>query len=79
VRQSIAGARPAFALLGATDRLGVHYAPHGHTFNDDDWAALLDFADWHLRAKPTTRRFDHFPSEAELDAALQRPAGPTRR
>jgi hypothetical protein len=76
VRRSLAGARPAYALFGAADRLGVNYAPHGHTFNDDDWNALLDFADWHLLGKPVARRFDRFPTEAELDAALARaPAG----
>lgn len=76
VRQSIEGARPAYALFGASDRLGVHYAPHGHTFNADDWSALLAFADHHLLGKATERRFDRFPTEAELDAALARTAAP---
>lgn len=73
VRQSILGARPAYALLGAPDRLGVHFAPHGHAFTADDWTALLDFFDKH-RGKPIERAFDRFPTEQELDAALQRPA-----
>ncbi|WP_414660581.1 alpha/beta hydrolase family protein [Horticoccus sp. 23ND18S-11] len=73
VRQSILGAKPAYALFDATHRLGVNYAPHGHTFNADDWSALLDFADRHLGGKPITRRFDRFPTAAELDAALARP------
>lgn len=72
VKQSLAGARPAYALFGAEDRLGVNYAPHGHTFNADDWSALLDFADRHLRGRPIERRFDRFPTDAELDAALAR-------
>ena len=72
VRQSIAAARPAYELFGASDRLAAHYAPHAHAFTNDDWAALLDFADWHLRGKKTDRTFNRFPSEAELDAALQR-------
>lgn len=72
VRQSILGAKPAYALFDATHRLGVNYAPHGHTFNADDWSALLDFADRHLGGKPITRRFDRYPTEAELDAALAR-------
>ena len=69
VRQSILGARPAYALFGATDRLGVNYAHHGHAFTADDWMAMLDFFDMHLRGRPLTRTFDRFPTEAELDAA----------
>ena len=70
VRQSMLGARPAYALLGAPDRLGVNFAHHGHAFTPDDWAAMLDFFDRHLRGKPTDRSFDRFPTEQELDAAL---------
>jgi len=61
IRQSILGARPAYALYGATDRLGVNYAPHAHAFTSDDWAAMLDFADKHLLGKPLPRTFDRFP------------------
>ncbi len=70
VRQSILGARPAYALLGAPDRLGVNFAGHGHAFTSDDWTAMLDFFDKHLGGKPTDRPFDRFPTEQELDAAL---------
>lgn len=70
VRQSILGAQPAYALLGAAEKLGVNYAPHGHAFTADDWSALLDFADKHLLGKSSPRTFDRFPTEAELDAAL---------
>jgi hypothetical protein len=72
VRQSLLGAKPAFALFGAEKKLAAHYAPHGHTFNADDWAALLDFADWHFTGKKPARAFDRYPTEAELDAALAR-------
>ncbi|MEO6243815.1 MAG: hypothetical protein ABIQ12_00145 [Opitutaceae bacterium] len=72
VRQSILGAKPAYALFGAADKLGVNYAPHGHTFNADDWSALLAFADQHLLGKRSGRTFDRFPSETELDDALAR-------
>ena len=75
VRQSILGAQPAYALLGATDRLGVNFAPHGHAFTAEDWTAMLDFFDKHRRGKPIERTFDRFPTDQELDAALQRPAG----
>ena len=61
VRQSMLGARPAYALFGAADKLGVNYAKHGHAFTEEDWTALLDFADRHLRGKKIDRRFDQFP------------------
>ncbi len=76
VRQSILGARPAYALFGAQDRLGVNFARHGHAFTPDDWTAMLDFFDKHLRGKPTDRPFDRFPTEQELDAALASAAAP---
>ena len=71
VRASFDGAKPAYALFGADApaRLGVHYAHHGHAFTAEDWTALLDFADQQLRGKKSDRRFDRFPSEAELDSA----------
>ncbi len=72
VRQSILGAKPAYALFNAQDRLGVNYARHGHAFTADDWTAMLDFFDKHLRGKPLNRTFDRFPTEEELDAALAR-------
>jgi hypothetical protein len=75
VRQSVLGARPAYALFGAEARLGVNFAPHGHAFTPDDWTAMLDFFDKHQRGKAIDRTFDRYPTEQELDAALQRPAG----
>jgi hypothetical protein len=77
VRQSILGARPAYAPFNATDRLGVNYANHGHAFTAEDWTAMMDFFDEHLRGKKSGRSFDRFPTEAELDAAAK--AAPTRR
>jgi hypothetical protein len=69
VRQTFLGARPAYALFGAEDKMGVNYAKHGHAFTQDDWNALLDFADKHLRGMKVDRSFDRFPTDAELDAA----------
>jgi hypothetical protein len=69
VRQSFLGARPAYALFGAEDRLGVNYSHHGHAFTADDWTAMLDFFDKHLRGKPVARTFGRFPTEQELDSA----------
>lgn len=72
VRQSMLGAAPAYALFGAEDHLGVSYAKHGHAFTAEDWTALMDFADKHLLGKTVDRKFDRFPSEAELDSAAAR-------
>lgn len=65
LRQAVNGARPAFELLGVPQRLGVHYAEHRHALADEDWAALLDFADARLSGKPVSRRFDQFPDAAK--------------
>lgn len=45
VKQSIQGARPAYALLGVPGRITVHYSEHGHAFTAEDWTAMLDFFD----------------------------------
>jgi hypothetical protein len=76
VRQSMLGARPAYTLLGAADRLGVNFAHHGHAFTPDDWTAMLDFFDTHLRGTRSDRTFDRFPTEQEPDAALAASKGP---
>jgi hypothetical protein len=71
VRASFEGAEPAYALLGASGRLGVHYSHHGHAFNAEDWTALLNFTDRHLLGK-RDNVFDWFPSDADLEAAAKR-------
>lgn len=63
VRQSILGAQSVYALFGAKDRLGVNYAKHGHAFTAEDWTAMMDFFDKHLRGKKIDRVFDRFPAE----------------
>lgn len=71
VKQAILSARPAYELLGAGSKLGVHYAKHGHTMDAQDWTAMLDFADLHLSGKASERRFDQFlpePAPAVLTA-----------
>ncbi|HEX2862434.1 MAG TPA: hypothetical protein VHN79_12380 [Lacunisphaera sp.] len=68
VRQSFLGAQPVYELLGAPDRLGVHYSHHGHAFTAEDWTALMNFTDRHLLGKRDFT-FDWFPSDADLDAA----------
>jgi hypothetical protein len=70
VHQSFMGARPAYALLGAANHLGVNYANHGHAFTAEDWTAMMDFFDKYLLGKPVDRTFTKVPTEKELDEAL---------
>ena len=70
VRHSILGAQPAYELFGAKDRLGMHYSHHAHAFTQEDWTAMMDFADKNLRGMKVDQTFDRFPTEAELDAAV---------
>jgi rhamnogalacturonan endolyase len=72
VRHSILAARPAYEFVGAVDRLGVNYAKHGHAFTQDDWNAMLDFADKHLRGMKVDRSFDQFLPESQADATQPR-------
>lgn len=55
VRLTLRSSLPAYALYGATDRVGLHVARHGHTFDEQDWSAMLDFADQKLLGRPSTR------------------------
>jgi hypothetical protein len=64
VRGSFAGAAPVYALLGASDKLGVNYAPRAHAVTAEDWSALFDFADSALAGRAAVRRFDRFPVAA---------------
>jgi (4-O-methyl)-D-glucuronate---lignin esterase len=64
VRASLSGAAPVFSLLGASDKLGVHYAPRAHAVTPDDYGALFDFADAALGRSTAARRFDRFPPSA---------------
>jgi len=56
-------AREAYRLLGAEQRIGIWYREGGHGHTLVDWAALLDYADWHFYDKATATRFDtnHYP------------------
>ena len=59
--QSYQAAKPAYAMLGVPDHLGIHFRPGGHQLAPDDWTAILDFADQQLRGKDPQRRFDQVP------------------
>ena len=63
VKQAWLAAQPAYAMFGATDRLGVNWAERPHGMVAGDWEALLAFADKYLLAKKVERRFDQFPAQ----------------
>jgi hypothetical protein len=69
VRHSILAAQPVYELLGAKGNLGVHYSHHGHAFTAEDWTALMDFFDKTSRGMKISQSFDHFLTDAEIDAA----------
>ena len=63
VKQSVRGAKPAYALLGVPERIGAHYSNHGHAFTAEDWTAMLDFLDMAWRGKKMDQTFDNYPAE----------------
>jgi hypothetical protein len=60
-------AKVVFDWLGVGDRIGLHWRVGGHAQNQEDWAALLDFADRTFYGKSTDRKYDQW---AYPDAAL---------
>jgi hypothetical protein len=53
-------AKLAYDWLGVPERMGLHWREGGHAQNQEDWAALLDFADRYFFGKKTNRRFDEW-------------------
>jgi hypothetical protein len=62
-QQSYLAALPVYEALGAGDRLAIVFRGGQHEQSDDEWRALLDFADKLLLGKdtPPGRRFDQLP------------------
>jgi hypothetical protein len=61
-QQSYLGARAIYEALGAADRLGIVVRSGEHEQTDEDWIALLDFADKVFFGKiPSGRSFDRLP------------------
>ncbi|MBA9002982.1 glucuronyl esterase domain-containing protein [Thermomonospora cellulosilytica] len=54
-------AKAVYEYLGAADRIGVAYRPGGHQIDMNDYNAIMDFSDKHLRGLPVTRTFDDNP------------------
>ena len=58
---SYLASKEVYAFLGAAEKAGLHYRHGPHAQNEEDWAALLDFADWQLLGKTPTTKFDDLP------------------
>jgi Domain of Unknown Function (DUF1080) len=74
VRQSWLAAEPVYALLGAPEKIGVHYAQRAHALSAEDWSAMLDFSEQQLGRNSSARRFDQFPPKAFDTSSGARPA-----
>jgi hypothetical protein len=61
---SYSAARQVYEFLGAGDRIGIHFREGPHAQNEEDWKALLDFADLQFFGKKVETRFDRiaFPN-----------------
>jgi hypothetical protein len=66
LKQSWLAARLVYKLLGAKEKLGIHFRTGGHALAEEDWKVILDFADWHLRGLHAQRRFDELPADELL-------------
>gem|GEM_PF-303896 len=51
-------AQKVFDWLDAGEHQGIHWRQGGHAQNEEDWQALLDFADKFFFGKQVRRRFD---------------------
>jgi hypothetical protein len=58
---SFEASKIVFDFLGVGEKTGLHYRHGKHDHDLEDFAALLDFADWQLMGKPATKKFDVGP------------------
>ncbi len=64
--QSYLAAKPAYAMLGVPDNLGIVFRPGHHALLPEDWQAILDFSDQQLRQMDVKRHFDELPPASQL-------------
>jgi hypothetical protein len=57
-QQTTVAAQPVFDFLGASQRNGIHFRQGGHDQTEEDWRALVDFADYQFFGKTVDRKFD---------------------
>ncbi len=70
VKHSFDEAWKVYSFLGAKDNLGVHYSHHPHAFTDEDWTAMMDFADQKLLGIKSDKTWDHFITLEQRKAAV---------
>jgi hypothetical protein len=58
---SYLASKEVFKFLGVPEKTGLHYRHGKHDQNEEDFAALLDFADGLLQRKPASQKFDTLP------------------
>lgn len=54
-------AMQVFNFLGAGDNIGMHFRSGGHDNSDEDWTALMDYADLRFFGIPSPRNFNARP------------------
>lgn len=59
-RTTSQAAQSVFELLGEADRNGLHFRTGSHELLEEDWNAILDFAEWHWNNKPPNNRDAYF-------------------
>ena len=59
--QTYLGAKEAYRLLNAEDKIGIWYREGGHEHGMADWKAFLDFMDWQLKGKQPQTQFHQNP------------------
>ena len=52
-------ARHVYRFLGVPGNIGLHIRAGDHENLEEDWNAMLEFAEWRFFGKTTRRRFDH--------------------
>lgn len=60
-QQTFLAAKEVFRYLDAGGKAGIAYRPGGHGHTEDDWMALVDFADHLFRRGKPDRKFDLLP------------------
>ena len=61
--------KPVFKMLGAEDKIAIHYRPGPHRQDVEDWTAFLDFADHVFKGVKPARNFDQQPPPAPATPA----------
>jgi len=60
-QQAYLAAKQVYAFLGKSERIGWRSHEGGHSFDADDWRALLDFADKQFFLRSVQTQFNNLP------------------